>query len=700
MRTLNNYNNYFIYSDLVDNAFQHVNTSDITKGNIRDHFMGCLNILRDGIETPLVHKMKIRVHFTDNKECTLTIYDYFINLIMWQLPVSVNTEISSFYLFFDYAKVINKKMIKTYIDDKFIDLNRSTIPNIAMNNYIDNCLYLFNYINEFALYFANCINNEDTLRLEKENPEFYSCTHADLTSIPLEEVKKVGQDIADHGIEIIKKTKYHGLRTSLITGEAISDKQFREFLFNIGIKPNGEGGIFPYIINSSFSSEGVNTLESYVIDSSTGRIAKILEKKNVGYSGAFARNLGLSNQNTMAVHYDPTYDCRTNNYVKVYIENAQMLNMYKHRYYKKSPTAAILRHISSKPDSNPNDLELIGKTIYLRSPMTCACHKEGMICYKCYGDLAYNNSNINIGKIAAELVSSQLTQRLLSAKHLLEAKVKALQWVPAFNNFFELYFNMIQIKEDIDINLKKYHIIINEENLELVSKTDDFDYNDYITSFSIETPNGELIDIYTENIDNIYITKEFRYIMDHNLKNGQYIINMDSVKDIPLFIMDISNSELAETLENIKNIIDRDADIRVNKDYNEFNEKFVKNIIKGGIYVDAIHCEMIISNQLKSIEDVTKEPDWNIPDVPYQMVTMHKALIENASITTSMLYEQLPKALINPRSFKKTSPSINDLYFMTKPKQYMEYVPKVERKRTRLFYHVGPGSAELREVKK
>lgn len=688
MRTLNNYQNYYIYTDLVNTGFQHINTADITNGNIRDYFMGCLNIFRDGIENPFVQNMKVRIHFINDRECTLTIQDYFINLIMWQLPVSVNMPITSYFLFFDLNKIINKMMLKNYIDDKFININRSKFSIMALNNYIDNCLYLFNYINEFALYFANCINNEDTIILERENPEFYQLTHADLSNIPLEEVKKVGQEIANRGIEIIKNSKNHGLRSSLITGEAISDKQFREFLFNIGIKPDGNGSIYPYTINSSFSSEGLNNIESYVIDSSVGRQAKILEKRNVGESGEFARKLGLNNQDTMAVHYDPNYDCRTTNYLRVYIENAQILNMYRNRYYKKSPTAIVTRKISSKPDSNPDDMKLIGKTLYFRSPMTCACHKNGMICYKCYGDLAYTNNNINIGKIAAEIISSQLTQRLLSAKHLLEAKVKKLNWVAEFNDYFELYFNMIQIKDDMDINLKKYHIIIYEDNLESESSTDDFDYNDYVISFSIETPNGDLIDFYTENTDNIYITKEFQYLMDRNFKNGIYRINMEMIKDIPLFIMDISNTELAETLTNLKQLINRDADVKSNLDYSEFSSKFINNIIKGGIHADAIHCEMLLSNQIRSVDDITKIPDWNIPNIPYQLITMHKALSENPSITTSMLYDQLPKTLYNPKSFNKTAPSINDLYFMTKPKQYMQYEPNPKRKRQKWYRKV------------
>ena len=50
--------------------------------------------------------------------------------------------------------------------------------------------------------------------------------------------------------------------------------------------------------------------EELVIESSVGRVAQILQKTNVGESGAFARQLELNNQDT-TLHVDPNYVCDT-----------------------------------------------------------------------------------------------------------------------------------------------------------------------------------------------------------------------------------------------------------------------------------------------------------------------------------------------------------------------------------------------------
>ena len=81
--------------------------------------------------------------------------------------------------------------------------------------------------------------------------------------------------------------------------------------------------------------------------------------------------------------------------------------------------------------------------------MTCASAAKGHgICYKCYGDLAYINNDINVGQIAAEGLSSIYTQILLSAKHLLESLVVKMEWSEGFYDYFQITFNSIALRED------------------------------------------------------------------------------------------------------------------------------------------------------------------------------------------------------------------------------------------------------------
>ena len=82
------------------------------------------------------------------------------------------------------------------------------------------------------------------------------------------------------------------------------------------------------------------------------------------------------------------------------------------------------------------DKWLIGKTIYLRSPITCTC--EDGICEACYGDLAYTNSelNFNIGAYASAKLNNTLEQNILSTKHLLTTNSDALEFPPEFDKLF------------------------------------------------------------------------------------------------------------------------------------------------------------------------------------------------------------------------------------------------------------------------
>lgn len=656
VNSLVNFDNYGIYSKLVKEGFMNVDTGIINRDNISVHFKWILNAFRDGIEQDSVHNMKLAVTFQDGVKVNLSIFDYFINLIMWKLPLSVDDPLTSEFLFFE--EDITGSNIKKYIDDKFLDKHRTTIPNITLNQIIDNCLYDYKYINEFALYFLNTINNEDTIALMESNPEFDSYLHADLSGVPIEDVKSVGMDITRKVIDVIKHSD-HCLRDSFRAKEGISDKQFREFMVNIGSKPDGSGGVYPAIINSSYSNEGLSDVESYFMDSATGRIALMMQKNNVGDSGHFSRILGLNNEQSR-IHPDPHYVCNTKNLIKVTIDSSDKLNRYKNRYYRLKPNG-----VDKKLSSNPvkDNIDLMGQTLYFRSPMTCASAARGEgVCYACYGSLAYVNADINIGKIAAELLCSVLTQMLLSAKHLLESLVKAIKWTDGFLDLFDVAFNIIGIKEDLE-NVKKYKLIIEDIH-------DDSDADGmYINYFNVQYPDGSIKTFRTENDDNIYLSEELQSMVD-DPEEG-LTIPFDALNDCCLFLVKIYNNEMSKILENVKTTIDRIDKVK-DKTKDEWLEDFLNAIIAGGITLDAVHAEMILSNQIRSADDVLELPRWEYPNETYRLLTLNEALTNHPCVTASIEYQKLPRALYYPLSFKKYKACSLDLFFMEKPQDFME----------------------------
>ena len=667
---LENWQNYGPYVPLVQNGGIRVYTGNLNKENIDSHFESILNIMRDGIETEFVQHMAINIQFTDNVDVTLSIFDYFLNLIMWNLPLSTNKSLTSYYLFFQ--EKFNKNAIKTYIDDKFLNENRTLYDTITLCNIIDDTLCKFRFVDEFSLYLCNTINDEDTIILMNENQEAWNYLHSDLSNVPLEDVKNVGQDITNKLIKIIENSD-HCLADSFATGEGVNRKQFREFAVNIGTIPDGNGGVYPRIVNNSFINGGVNKIADNMIESAKGRQAQIYSKNNVGTSGAFARILGLNNRDTR-LHPSPVYSCQSRHYVQVTITNPRVLKMYNNRYYRFRKNGPEYK-VNYKKDSH-----LIGQTLFFRSPMTCASHANGDgVCYRCYGDLAYTNSQINIGTIAAELLSSELTQMLLSAKHLLESNIKSIEWVDGFLDIFEVNFNVIKIREDFEC--KKWKLLIDED----ISKEDDMDdleYNEYIMRFQVMDPKGRVRDLYSKTSENIYLSVELsELIASQPDPNGdKYVIDMEEIKNMDLFLVHISNDELSATLEHVKSIINKYPKLEgMTKD--RITQEFVTAVLNGGLNVDAIHLEILLSNQIREgleNDEILHMPHWEFDEEKYSLINLDTALKNHPSITTTLEYQKVSKTLYNPLSYQKTKASQMDLFFMKKPQEFMTSVETIK----------------------
>ena len=671
---------YYPYQELCETGRQIVFTKDLNQTNIDLHFNAIINILKDGIEQPSVQQMILHIVFEDSIDIELSIFDYVINLMMWQLRTGINEPIYSVHLVF--FEDITKRNIKDYIDNSFVDKYRKKIPFMQMNQLIDNVIGRFRELRPFQMYLANTLNLEDTIELMKKYPEFNETIHFDVTGIPLEDVKDAGMEATYKQIKYIKNSD-HCLRDSFRTGEAISPKQYKEVAVNIGSKPDGQGSVFPHPIPHSFMNGGLQSPEEIYIESSVGRVAQILQKTNVGESGAFARNLELNNQDTY-LHKDPNYVCDTVNFEEVTIDSAIKLQMYDLRYYRENPKG-VDKLLNAKKDKH-----LIGRKLYFRSPMTCASAARGQgICYKCYGDLAYANQEVNIGQIAAEGLSSIYTQILLSAKHLLESLVVKMVWVKEFYDIFSLAFNTIGVREDKVF--RGWKLIIDEE-LKTEDDLDNMAYSYYINSFVVRQPDGTSVRIHTSESDNIYFSQEFLdYIISlkpkgeslEDLDDTPMEFDMVKLMDFPyLFIMEIRNNELSRTMDQIKKLIDNKSIIQLH-DRNTILEEFIRTNINGGIKLNAVHFEVLLMNQIRYIDDELLKPHWDVPNEPYQILTLTKSLSNNPSITVRLESNKIQQALRNPQNRFIKQPSITDLFFMEQPQEYLdpdiisdEYKPK------------------------
>lgn len=685
---LENYKNYLMYADMVKNHEKKIVyvPKEITRDTIDDHITAITNILKDGIETEYVHNTKITISWGGDLECDLSIIDYWFNLFMWSMVLKTNTPIEPKHVF--WQKDLKRYNLKEYVDNFIITKeNRISIDSRELNSIICDALYKFSEIEQFSYYLANTINNEDDIALMEANPEFYDLLHCSLQGVPFDDVKEAGMNITNRAIDIIKNSKKyigydHGLTNSFRANEAINPRQFKEASLNIGTKPNGMGTVYPYIIDKSFKTGGVNDPLSYFIESSTARAAQIMSKTNVGDSGNFARLLGLNNTDTI-LNLNRAYECMSRHFMKYEIKTSKHLSMIKNRYYRFNPLG--MEYLVDDKDTS-----LIGKTIYMRSPMTCASNSAGNgICKKCYGDLYYTNLNINVGKLAAEILTSILTQILLSAKHLFETKIIKIQWNEEFSDFFDIDINSIKLSDGIcdDAMLKKYTLIIDPEDVildddeEEQSYSDDEDainindtisYNEYITKFIIRTPVGEEIEFGSQDQDPLYISNELNKIIRKKASNanGKVNIPLSALGDDILFFIKINNNEISKTMNDIIKLINNAQSIE-GKTKDEVLQTLVDLVIEGGLNIDSVHLEVILSNQIVSAESIIKKPNWNDPYVQYRMLTLNQALTNNPSVVVSLLYKDLGRTLYNPLTFTKNAPSFFDLFFCEQPQNYI-----------------------------
>ena len=662
--------NYRHLQPLFEQGYQVIYTKDINDSNIDEYFEDCIDILSDGIETPYVQGMKIQFIFTDGEAVTLSLMDSLFNFLMWPLITCTHREISSRYLYFEEA--ITKSSIKKYIDQNFIKPNIKYLDILTLNQTIDRAIGKFRDLANFQMYLGNSMNLKDTIDLMNQYPEFNDAIHLDISNTLLEDVKERGMQAINTQIQYIKKSD-HCLRDAFIAGEAVNAKQYKEVAANIGTKPDGLGSVFPVPIQGSFINGGLKTVEEVVEESSVGRIAQILKKKNVGDSGSFARKLGLNNQDSF-LHKDPEYVCDSKNFQPVEIKNSDILDMFNMRYY---------RFYEDGPEyllDSDKDRHLIGQTLYFRSPMTCASAARGEgICYRCYGDLAYVNRDINIGQMAAELLSAIYTQILLSAKHLLESAIVKLNWTPIFHKVFNVAFNLITLKEDM--NYKGMKLIIDPDEI-IDDESDEEDLDDptgesssgsYVTYVTVQLPDGTKEEVKTSDSDQLFLHQDLiSYLEDADVNedSGLYELDMNKMKDVVLFNIDVRNNELSKTMNTIMHIIDNKAGT---KSYNRKSilQAFIDNNLAGGIKLNSVHFEVLLMNQIRAKDDILRLPEWAHRNEDYQILTLREALKNNRSISIRLQANQGVKTLIHPDNRKISEPSIMDLYAMEKPQEYM-----------------------------
>lgn len=309
----------------------------------------------------------------------------------------------------------------------------------------------------------------------------------------------------------------------------------------------------------------------------------------------------------------------------------------------------------------------------------------------------------NIGVYSVTNLTERLTQMMLSAKHLLEAKIDGVTFDTSIMSEEEIAKYIIIDEGTIFINpnipdFKKWHLIIKDGDIqeEVIASLDDGDDDDnddfniedsmnYINVFYLQKHgSNETIAIKTSNMDNLYLTDwlndyiELKNLADNNEDIDIPVSVLLEDDNSPLFDVGIHNDDMSERLESVIKVID----LKANTD-SYTAESFLKALSDrlnniGLDHIMSVHLEIIIMNQIRDKTDIIEMPDWSVPNqTNYQILTLKKAVMTHPSITIAMQSENIARMLYSPLSFRKHKPSPYDLMYMVQPQKFINNEPVV-----------------------
>lgn len=497
---------------------------------------------------------------------------------------------------------------------------------------------------------GNTIDFLDFVQMEVDDPE--DVEPLSTVSIPhglqYNDIERIFKNNGDGWHKYFDAHRERNLSPFTASNTGINWKQATQTMGFVGLKPDFDGTVIPKVITGNFI-HGLDNIEDYYIISKGARLALSTNYKMVRKSGYLTRKLSLLMLN--AWHDDSIEDCGTRHYVEYRIDNAKKLGMIDGRhYYDIIDGKADYDHL--KTVVAENDKDLIGKTIALRSPMTCAHHDHS--CRTCYGtSLSHINKNLNTGLAAVLLLTNVLTQRLLSAKHLLATNTDKIEWGEDFDSAFVVNMNSVSFNAEdqrIEISFPRpTEDDYDEDNDGYAVKSFDIRFGDDKRLVHYDSPT-------TLYLDEKYVPKK-QHEDDLTIR-----ISSSSAGNDEIFKFVPHNNELSKSLQNILDLIEASDHLGVT-DYNDLVNTFADLLIENGMDdIDSVHAEMIAS-RLVTDDATGKAVDWTQDVIaPYTINRVSKIVLKSP-ISTSLSFERLGDQLSNIETYLKDDESIMDALY-------------------------------------
>ncbi len=426
-----------------------------------------------------------------------------------------------------------------------------------------------------------------------------------------EKYKKLAAEMLLRGNPIFVMDQYTKL---------LKPKQIEESMINFGHIPDGKK-LVTLNQNGNGCWGGYHELSVLYAAAIGARVPDLMNTEKMGGAGYFSRNLMILTYGTLA---KVVFDCGSVNKLKVDIDE-DIIDMYDGRYYATSEDSDVLRIFHSSDKSN------IGKTFWFRSPCTCNLNED--VCHTCYGIKALNVGDLEGGFIyTTEIATSRISQNILSAKHILKANAKKVEFSSNFDKYFEFEASAV-----FPIDDKPFDIFIPENWQDDISE-----------HFTVYVKKGK-------NLEPITISNYWNaYVSDEMLDKCKEV----EIDDITYFkissskVLEIEDGNLCtitpinimetQKYENIKRLIENELPKMNTMEeavsmLNHYTHKIIPTL--------AVHNELIIGRHLRNVNNILLRPNWLNPNEPYKMLRLRSALENIEAFTTAISFEKPYEAM-------------------------------------------------------
>ena len=677
--------NYDAYHERLTKTVFEVRNIVSSKKEWKALFNEFYTYMKQGYEQERVRKHPVKFRFSDDKAeqiKEIPITHFIVNLIIWNVFRKLDRvdDLSSPHIF-DGSK-ISEDYISDYINHTFIAPYHKVVDMISMNKALDDLIYALSQIfTDFGILAGTTMDMESFIDLAQRYPRFREILHTKLDdTMQPKEIEDLLSSSKKEFLDIIINDEENHLKPFLVTGAGINTGQLQEFAISGGLKPDVEGNVIPVPINSNYISGGLNSINNFYIDGQAGPKALIMNSTVMGKSGHFSyKTMILTSSYNISKTVD---DCHTKRLVELNVANRKVLKKINGRYYRLPDEPEDVLHIVDME----KDVDLIGKVILMRSPVTCTAH-DG-VCHKCYGDLYYinNTPSFHAGRFAATQTNNPIQQKILSTKHMLKTNSDKVEFNADFYRFFLLDANKIVFNQDTKEDLNQWILQIRTEDLYTMDDISSSDFNNHTEVFYLRHKDSdELIPIREiaeeGECREMYLFSE----ISNKLKplGGDFVGVKLSALDIthPLAMINIVNNEVSKPLKNIIRLLDKKDHYNC-ETIDEMVNAYNKLTIESGMSVDSVHTEMILKGLIRSTEDILQPPDFNNPDKmnDYQILTVSKALTYSPSIALSLSFEELGRQFIKPSTYHKYRKSDYDIFFKEEIKDEAKKYKKAQKK--------------------